>query len=181
MNLSVLNVTISQDAEGRFCLNDLHKAAGGLSKDQPSKWLILSSTIALIEELNVENLVAKQNQSVRKYLWANHKVQGTFVRKELVYAYAMWISPAFNLRVIRAFDAMAPKVSIPDSFSEALMLAAAQAKELEESRALLQEAAPKVEFVDHYVAADSGTQTVRQMCKIPGGRENVFSELPIRQ
>lgn len=180
MNLSVLNVTISQDAEGRFCLNDLHKAAGGLSKDQPSKWLILSSTIALIEELNVENLVAKQNQSVRKYLWANHKVQGTFVRKELVYAYAMWISPAFNLKVIRAFDAMVPKVSVPGSFSEALMLAA-QAKELEESRALLQEAAPKVEFVDRYVAADSGTQTFRQVYKVLGVRENVFSELPIRQ
>lgn len=33
------DLTIRQDSEGRFCLNDLHKAAGGKSRHQPSKWL----------------------------------------------------------------------------------------------------------------------------------------------
>lgn len=107
MSLVIANTSIRQDAEGRYCLNDLHKAAGELSKDQPSKWLILETTKDLILEIEAAtgNLVAEENQAVRKYLGGNGQ-QGTFAVKELVYAYAMWISPKFHLRVIRAYDAM---------------------------------------------------------------------------
>jgi hypothetical protein len=34
-----LGVAILQDSEGRYFLNDLHRAAGGHKKDRPSTWL----------------------------------------------------------------------------------------------------------------------------------------------
>lgn len=45
------NISIRQDEQGRYCLNDLHKASGGEKRHQPSDWLRLQQTIELIEEL----------------------------------------------------------------------------------------------------------------------------------
>lgn len=86
--------TIRQDSEGRFCLNDLHKAAGGATKDRPAEWLKVKATADLAAQLRLEGIPS---------IYAQAGV-GTFVPKELVYAYAMWVSPAFHLKVIRFFD-----------------------------------------------------------------------------
>lgn len=91
-------ITIRQDSEGRFCLNDLHKAAGGDLKHQPSNFLRLDTTLDLIEEIsNSSDVMNKPLQS------SPGRYGGTYVCKELVYAYAMWISPQFQLKVIRAY------------------------------------------------------------------------------
>lgn len=80
--LSIAGIGIRQDAQGRYCLNDLHKAAGEESKHRPAYWQELQQTKDLAAELEKDGIPAIE---------ARQRV-GTFVCKELVYAYAMWIS-----------------------------------------------------------------------------------------
>lgn len=94
--LIISGVGIRQDEYSRYCLNDLHRAAGGEAKDKPGNWLMLEQTKALINEIKIAGFPAIQSK----------QGLGTFVAKELVYSYAMWISAAFNLKVIRGYDSM---------------------------------------------------------------------------
>lgn len=106
MNLvTIATTTIRQDAAGRYCLNDLHAAAGGIQHHRPSKWLATKQAqelLAAIESTATGNLEARirASNSIR-----GRGITATYVVKDLVYAYAMWISPAFHLKVIRAYDA----------------------------------------------------------------------------
>jgi hypothetical protein len=93
----ISNAAIHQDAEGRYCLNDLYKASGSNPKNKPSEWLRNKQAIELITELNLMAGIPAINSKTKI---------GTYAAKELVYAYAMWISPKFHLQVIRAYDAL---------------------------------------------------------------------------
>lgn len=97
--LVIDQVQIRRDAEGRYCLNDLHQASGGAKKDGPSYWLGNAKTKELASELQSQTT----GNPVVTIEGANG---GTYVPKEMVYAYAMWISAAFQLKVIKAYDAM---------------------------------------------------------------------------
>lgn len=103
--ITIHNVTITQDSEGRFCLNDLHKAAGGENKHRPKYWLETQQAAELVIELTKGGIPPlEQNQPLKVIHGGNSP--GTYVVKELVYAYAMWISAKFHLEVIRAYDAL---------------------------------------------------------------------------
>ncbi|MDL2169780.1 KilA-N domain-containing protein [Asaia sp. HumB] len=110
--LTILETKIRRDIEGRYCLNDCHRAAGGAKKDGPSYYLATEGAKKLVAEMegHTDFPVGPTN------IINDGKNNGTYVAKELVYAYAMWISPSFNLKVIQAFDALmmgnTPKVSL---------------------------------------------------------------------
>ncbi|MFO3903807.1 KilA-N domain-containing protein [Enterobacter hormaechei] len=99
--LVIDGVSVRRDIFGRYCLNDLHRAAGAQDKHKPAFWLRNEQTEQLISELQNSNSETPDPVSVIR----GGKEQGSYVCKELVYSYAMWISPQFSLRVIRTFDA----------------------------------------------------------------------------
>ena len=41
--LVISDISVRQDAEGRYCLNDLHKSAGGEKRHRPNYWLVKGS------------------------------------------------------------------------------------------------------------------------------------------
>ena len=98
---TVAGIAVRQDAQGRFCLNDLHKAAGGENRHRPSLWADNQQAKDLIAEIEIGAGIPALVSNQRGI------EQGTYVCKELVYAYAMWVSASFHLQVIRAYDGMA--------------------------------------------------------------------------
>ena len=96
-NLQILTQSI-RTFENLYALNDLHIASGGKSKHQPSNFVRLDTTKALIAEIE------KDNQHALKIIRGTNG--GTYACEELVIAYSMWISPQFHLVVLRAFMAM---------------------------------------------------------------------------
>jgi hypothetical protein len=50
-SIVISDIKIHMDAEGRYSLSDLHKAAGSEQKHKPVHWLATSQTKELIEEI----------------------------------------------------------------------------------------------------------------------------------
>lgn len=98
--LIVAGAAVRINKNDLYSLNDLHKAAGAKEKDQPALWLRLDGTKALIDELS--NSTQMQDKDIAQS--SAGRYGGTHVCKQLVYAYAMWISPKFHIHVIEAYD-----------------------------------------------------------------------------
>lgn len=108
MKLTINETEITTDEEGRYSLNDLHKASGAAIKDLPNKFMRAESFKNVVEVLNAQNRAF--NPVIRKQGRYNG---GTWVCKELVYKYAMWVSAEFEVKVIQTFDQIINSVNSP--------------------------------------------------------------------
>ena len=104
--LTLGSIAIRQH-NGLFSLNDLHKAAGGELRHRPVEFLRLEQSLALLDELQ------KGGDSHLFLNTTKGRNGGTYACRELVIAYAAWISAAFHLKVIRVFLATGQSQAVP--------------------------------------------------------------------
>lgn len=114
--IDVRNVILRQDPHGRYSLNDLHVAFGKPSTKTPSHFKETKPYREILNELinehtGAENPGRSEALSSSKFIWSkiNGANPGTYACKELVYAYAFYLSPAFQIEVIRKYDAIITK------------------------------------------------------------------------
>ena len=108
MNIAINDTPISQDAEGRYSLNDLHRSSGNLKKHGANYFMRSSSFKEVEEILNTQKRGFKS--VIRK---TGRYGGGTWVSKELVLKYAMWVSAEFEVKVMQTFLAITEKVDAP--------------------------------------------------------------------
>lgn len=126
--LTISDIAIHQDSFGRFSLNDLHKASGGQNKHKPNLWLTNQQTQELIAELSKDEAILKAG--IPAFSSIQGRNGGTYAVKELVYAYAMWISAKFHIAVIRAYDALVNQQYKPSNTYEGFVLTKEQANDI---------------------------------------------------
>lgn len=113
-----------------------------------------------------QNFVHPQNgQEYREYM----------LDREHVECLLAGYSAVLRMKVIRRLRELEAQQQpqVPQSFPEALRLAAELAEEKQKLESELAIAAPKVEFVDRYVEA-TGSLTFRQVCKLLKAKETDF-------
>lgn len=108
--LTIDGVAVRQHNEGQFCLNDLQRAAiANPNETRSLRSLEVYEFMRRVETMTMIDLLNKEttgNPRIAPVITVPGRNGGTYVCKELVYAYAMWISPSFNLKVIRTFDSI---------------------------------------------------------------------------
>lgn len=112
---------------------------------------------------------------------ANGVVESVYrIGKRDSYVIVAQLSPEFTARLVDRWQeleaAAAPAYKLPQTYSQALRLAAEQAETIEAQAAMIEAAKPAVAFVDNYVAASTGSKGFREVCKLLKANESDFRE-----
>lgn len=112
--LAIGEITVRQH-DGLFSLNDLHRASGAARRHEPGRFIRLNGTQELIAELGAypEMGTPSANSQTPLNIVNDGENNGTYACRELVIAYAAWISAAFHLKVIRVFLATGQSQAVP--------------------------------------------------------------------
>lgn len=117
------NTKIKQDSQGRYCLNDLHRASGGNPIHAPSQFLRLKGTKDFVSVLDNHN--ANLHSALEIINGGTN--QGCYAVEKLVYKYAAWINPEFEVKVYDTFDKVVkgklqqnPTALLPQNYAAAL-------------------------------------------------------------
>lgn len=106
MQITIIDTAIRQDEHGRYSLNDLHRAAmaasgrGGSPNDdhqRPGRFFESAGVQDFVAALNAENPAVSAVASIPG------RKGGTYAAELVVYRYAAWISPAFEVKVYSTF------------------------------------------------------------------------------
>lgn len=100
MQALIIGTSEVRQIDGLYSLNDLHRASGNENRHRPSLFIENKQSQDLIAEITKAGITALRTKK-------GGTQGGTYACKELVIAYAAWISPAFHLKVIRVFLAEA--------------------------------------------------------------------------
>ncbi|HEX8610179.1 MAG TPA: KilA-N domain-containing protein [Telluria sp.] len=104
-HIDVAGVAIAQDQAGRYCLNDLHKAAMLAKKatesHRPGNFLKTADVVKFAQVLSDATNVAPV-ETIK-----GGTRQGSYGVELIVMRYAAWIDPAFEVQVYQTFQAAA--------------------------------------------------------------------------
>ena len=119
--LQILGISVSTDSQGRFSLNDLHKAAMAAGRatanHSPGQFLRNDGVRSFISALEG----AMQNCTAVNAVMGGRN-QGTYGVRLVVLRYAAWIDPAFEVQVYQAFDEMTRPVAVLPTFTRRELL-----------------------------------------------------------
>ena len=100
--MKIDNLKIKMDAEGRYCLNDLHKAAmasnKAVSSQRPGNFLKSSSINSFVQTLTDATKIASV------VTIKGGREQGTYADELVAIRYAAWIDPVFEIKVYESFQ-----------------------------------------------------------------------------